>query len=368
MPRKGFKVDVMQAHTLSWWRSRRDKIDMDPPYQRRGRLWSQTDKAYLIDSILNGYDVPKFYIADFSWSGSALNRKKLPYAIIDGKQRFEAIFDFYDGKVSLNEDFVYLPNKDHTLAGLGYKDLLHRYPEVAESFDQYNPMVMSVFATSEEPIDELFVRLNRSKPLTGAEIRNAMRGPAPKIIRKISRHDFFRVCVRFQVRRGQDQNAAAKLLLFEYDDTLAETKKSGLDQFVKDATKKPKYRLELAGRKTVDILDRMEEIFLPKDILLSSAGQVPIFYWFVRGHKESDDQFIREFLLTFERARRDNRQLVESNPLDKKIDRRLIEYDQFNRNTNDLVSHVGRLDILEERFKVFVQQGAAQQPRLKAGD
>jgi uncharacterized protein with ParB-like and HNH nuclease domain len=61
---------------------------MDPPYQRRGRLWSLTDKAYLIDSILNGYDIPKFYVADFTWGKSALNRRKLPYAIIDGKQRF----------------------------------------------------------------------------------------------------------------------------------------------------------------------------------------------------------------------------------------------------------------------------------------
>jgi hypothetical protein len=42
-----------------------------------------------------------------------------------------------------------------------------------------------------------------------------------------------------------------------------------------------------------------------------------------------------------------------SNPLDKKIDRRLIEYDQFNRNTNDLASHMGRIEILEERFARF---------------
>ena len=115
----------------------------------------------------------------------------------------------------------------------------------------------------------------------------------------------------------------------------------------------PKEKLELAGRKTVDILDRMEEIFLPKDMLLSSAGQVPLFYWLVRTHPQANDQFTREFLVTFERQRKANRSLVESNPLDKKIDRRLIEYDQYNRNTNDLASHRGRIEILEERLKVF---------------
>src|SRR5579883_632280 len=120
---KQFKIGLMQAHTLSWWRSRRREIDLAPPYQRRGKLWSKTDKAYLIDSILNGYDIPKFYVADFTWGRSGLNKKKLPYAIIDGKQRFEAIFDFYDGNVALNDDFLYLPNRSLSLAGLGYKDL-----------------------------------------------------------------------------------------------------------------------------------------------------------------------------------------------------------------------------------------------------
>jgi hypothetical protein len=99
---KNFKVEPMQAHTLTWWRSRQSKIDVDPPYQRRGRLWSPTDKAYLIDSILNGYDVPKIYMADFTWGDSDLNKRKVQYAIIDGKQRLESIFDFFDGNVVLN--------------------------------------------------------------------------------------------------------------------------------------------------------------------------------------------------------------------------------------------------------------------------
>src|ERR1017187_7956696 len=181
--KRNFRVTQFEAKTLSWWRTRRTKIDMDPPYQRRGRLWSDTDKAYLIDSILNGYDIPKLYVADFTWGDSSLNKRKLPYAIIDGKQRFEAIFDFFDGKTVLNKDFVFLDNPSLALASLSYKDLQKNYPEVAEEFDNYNLTVMSVAAKNEKPINELFVRLNRSKSLTGAEIRNAMAGPAPVVIR-----------------------------------------------------------------------------------------------------------------------------------------------------------------------------------------
>ena len=49
---KIFKIEQHQTRTLKWWNSRRDKIDFEPPYQRKGRLWSPHDKAFLIDSIL----------------------------------------------------------------------------------------------------------------------------------------------------------------------------------------------------------------------------------------------------------------------------------------------------------------------------
>src|ERR1700722_8575376 len=94
-----FKITGSELKTLTWRKGRRAKIDMEPPYQRRGRLWSDADKAYLVDSILNGFDLPKLYVADFTWMDSKLNEKQLPYAIIDGKQRFEAIFDFFDGAI-----------------------------------------------------------------------------------------------------------------------------------------------------------------------------------------------------------------------------------------------------------------------------
>ena len=41
--KKDFKVEQMEAHTLTWWRNRQTKIDMEPPYQRRGRLCTPGD-------------------------------------------------------------------------------------------------------------------------------------------------------------------------------------------------------------------------------------------------------------------------------------------------------------------------------------
>ena len=349
--KRNFRVTQFEAKTLSWWRTRRTKIDMDPPYQRRGRLWSDTDKAYLIDSILNGYDIPKLYVADFTWGDSTLNRLKLPYAIIDGKQRFEAIFDFFDGKVVLNEDFTYLDNPSLKLAGLGYPDLQKNYPEVAEEFDNYNLTVMSVAAQSEQPIRELFVRLNRSKSLTGAEIRNAMAGPAPQVSRQIAKHELFAVNVRFTTKRGQDLNAAAKILLFEFHGELRETKKKNLDNFSREMQQKPAAELELAGRRVIDTLDSMTEIFLPKDSLLGSAGVFPVYFWLVRNGDEKQYHRVREFLVKFETERRENRLLIAQDPNSRKIDTELTKYDRFNRSTDDSESHRVRYEILKNRFK-----------------
>lgn len=355
--KKDFKVEQMEPHTLTWWRNRLDKIDMDPAYQRRGRLWSVTDKQYLIDSILNGFDVPKIYMADFTWGDSPLNSQKLPYAIIDGKQRLEAIFDFFAGKITLNKDFRYLEDPSLALGGLGYQDLNKRYPLVAERFDEYSLLVMRVIAKSDVPINELFVRLNRSKPLTGAEIRNAMAGPAPQLFRQIAKHDLFSENVAFTMTRGQDLNAAAKLLYFEYSGSPKETKKASLDQFVKDSVKDTK-GLELAARKVVDVLDCLSEIFLPADKVLSSAGVFPVFYWLVRSRTTADFPFIREFLVRFDADRRANRERATADPKDKNVDQELLQYDRLNRSTDDVKSHEGRFNILTGRFNKFLRKAA----------
>jgi hypothetical protein len=350
-----FKVSPFEAKTLSWWRARRKKIDMNPSYQRRGRLWSPADKGYLIDSILNGFDIPKLYVADFTWANSALNEKRLPYAIIDGKQRFEAIFDFYDGKITLNDDFIFKENPLLKLAGLGYQDLVKNHTEIADAFDTYNLSVMSVMSSETEPINELFVRLNRSKPLTGAEVRNAMAGPAPGLFRNVAAHEFFTNYITFTVQRGQDLNAAAKLIMFEYEGKLSETKKRNMDQFTKDSARQERAQLvELAARRVVDTMALMTEVFLPKDRLLGSAGTVPVYYWFVRSVPTKSQQLIRQFLVEFELARKKNRDLNNEDPSSGSIDRDLIQYDNLNRSTNDLGSHTGRYDILRAKFSDYL--------------
>ena len=185
-----FEVPALDPKTITGGTTNLKILIMNPPYQRRGQLWSERDKAFLIDSILNGYDVPKIYIADFSFGRIHLNLANRQYAVIDGKQRLGAIFDFFQNRLRLSEDFEWAVNPGIRLAGLTYNDLIQNHPKAASRFANFNLSVMRVITDDEAKINELFVRLNRSKPLTGAEIRNAMGGVVPTLIRECVRTRF----------------------------------------------------------------------------------------------------------------------------------------------------------------------------------
>jgi hypothetical protein len=324
---------------------------MNPPYQRKGGLWSARDRSFLIDSILNGYDIPKIYIADFTFRDSPLNLKRKQYAMIDGKQRFETICGFFEGSVLLDRTFTYADDPGTVLAGLGYKDLKSGYPLIAEHFDNFNLSVMSVITDQDERISELFVRLNRNRPLTGAELRNAMAGPIPEFIRDIASHRFFTQNIRFGTARGQDQNGAAKLLLTEFRGELVDVKKVDLDRFTEEAlqAEAPLFDFEQAAMRAKKLLNTLTDVFTERDPLLSSEGPLVVYYWLARSLHEPERLTMRQFLVEFEEERRRNRRILKDNPESERVNTELIRYDDFNRSTNDAGSLRGRLAILLRR-------------------
>ena len=346
-----FEVTSFDARTVSWWYDQLDNIDMDPPYQRRGQLWSVRDRAFLIDSILNGYDVPKIYIADFSFGRTSLSKSGLQYAVIDGKQRLGAIFDFLSSKLPLASDFEWSQNPTLRLGGLSYKDLSLNHPKIASRFANFNLSVMRVITDDEAKINELFVRLNRSKPLTGAELRNAMGGVVPELIRDLCLHPFFAQRIRFSTTRRQDQNAAAKLLLLEFRGAPVGTQKPNIDRFVQEGIQAHASVNEFvrAAERCKTVLTRMVGVFGMTDPLLASAGPLPVLYWFIRDVPPRFDPLIRPFLVQFAAARRKNQKLSKG-ATGVIIDAELALYDQLDRSTNNQGSIEGRVDILRRRF------------------
>ena len=352
-----FKIKELPYRTVEWLCKNRNQIDESPVYQRRGKVWAEKDKAFLIDSILNGYDVPKLYLADFTSVKSPLNQKKKRYAVIDGKQRLEAVTEFFDGRLRLSRTFKYEPNPSLGLRGLNYNELALQYPEFAHKFLSYELVIMGVVTEEVGKINDLFIRLNRSKPLVGAEIRNAMLGIVPPIIRALANHTFFKNRIAFETGRLQDQNAAAKILLLEFRGQFVDTKKAQLDGFVQEfiqegmGTAKSFKATAAACRK---VLNEMAKVFIEKDPLLRSQGPLTIYYWFVKNHA-SRKRKIRKFLVEFEAMRRENRKRASSQPPEGEIDGELLHFDFMSRSPNDQTSCMRRYAILESRFEMFTR-------------
>ena len=84
---------------------RSDKRELDKLYKRRDRyeipdwqrdeVWDLPRRQKLIDSILRGWRLPKFY---FFATGSQT------YEVVDGQQRLATIFEFLSGELALSEE------------------------------------------------------------------------------------------------------------------------------------------------------------------------------------------------------------------------------------------------------------------------
>src|SRR5436190_12802738 len=120
----------------------RDQIIMDPEYQRQGEIWSKEKRQLLVDSIINRYDIPKLYFHKLD--RETLLKKGKVYAVIDGRQRLEAIFDFMEGKFELSDDFEYLLDDTVDARGLNSNDLAKKYPRIKQRFDSFNLPIVCV--------------------------------------------------------------------------------------------------------------------------------------------------------------------------------------------------------------------------------
>ena len=96
----------MRRRALDKVYKRRDRIDM-PDFQRE-EVWSEYQKRQLIDTILRGWHLPKFYFRKIDES---------TFECVDGQQRLAAAFEFYDGHLKLDAKFA------KAYGGATYKEL-----------------------------------------------------------------------------------------------------------------------------------------------------------------------------------------------------------------------------------------------------
>lgn len=152
---------------FDWFRQHENgEIHMDPSYGRNSPERSEAWKALVVNSVLNGWDLPKFYLADFTFGALDLSEEKRWYGVIDGRRRLEAIFGFLRGEFPLGDTLVRASGlryagaeADLVIPGETMTDLRLRRPGLAVRFENHVPTVMSVISDSRADVEELMRRL-----------------------------------------------------------------------------------------------------------------------------------------------------------------------------------------------------------------
>lgn len=330
----------------------RPEIDLEPVYQRQSGLWNLEKRQLLVDSILNGLDVPKLYFHE--------QPKKTPrFAVIDGKQRLEALWGFMDGGFSLADDFELFEKEDVRLEGKNYVEFGRAHPALLQQFEATELTVMLVQTDDIEMVEEMFSRLNEAVPLNAPEKRNAMGGPLPAAVRELARHPFFTECLWLENARYRHLDLATKFLLIEHRDRVTSTKKRELDDlfanFKEHDDKKGAAKLK---QRVETNLDKLAEVFDKPDRLLSSVGMIVVYYLFFRSTSEKCD---RQRLVEFDELRERNRaidrevqrklQLGEDvGKLKGKLDPKFVKFETYSTSLNDPTALDFRVSALQDHL------------------
>ena len=144
-----------------------------PDFQRE-EVWPNTKKRLLIDSILKGWHLPKFYFRKLDENS---------YDCVDGQQRLTAIWEFFDDTLELDTEMA------KRVGGAKYSLLPD---DVSDTFDDFEIDIEEIEDASDEELEELFKRLQLGTPLNTAEKINAIQGELRDFCHEMAGKPFFK--------------------------------------------------------------------------------------------------------------------------------------------------------------------------------
>lgn len=155
-------------------RYRENQIIVNRKYQRK-LVWSEDEKARLIDSILKGYPIPLILFAEFVGDDG-----RTYYEVLDGMQRLNAIVGFIENEYPVLEKYFDIKQlaraQQAEIEGLFeayHGDALHD-PAICANLLDYQLAVTSYKVELEENVFEIFRRINSSgRQLSSQEQRQA---------------------------------------------------------------------------------------------------------------------------------------------------------------------------------------------------
>lgn len=237
--------DTLVASNL--WRKRLS-FQMDPGYQREGSLWSLERRQLFIDSVVNGFDVPPLYLHRLNPPEIVEDTLKA-FAVIDGRQRLEALWSFLDGEFPLaaesrilNEDqdeATDVGDSASEIAGLTAPELSRVRYDIFLRVMNYEFAVTYIDTDDTALVEEMFFRLNEGVPLSPAEKRyrgTLLRG----VLTRLLVDEEALSMLRYKNRRRVHEDLLLRLLFLEKrflnparstQDEFPDLKKRDLDEF-----------------------------------------------------------------------------------------------------------------------------------------
>jgi hypothetical protein len=153
---------------------RRDRYEI-PEWQRQ-EVWSKAKKQLLIDTILRGWKLPKFYFLKNSSDPEE-------YEVLDGQQRLASIYEFFENELPLS------PKSAKRFGGSHYRDLRDKY---TDRFDDYEIEFDEIEDADDKEIREFFQRLQEGLPLTSSEKLNSIDSKLRDFVKQLTKHDLFK--------------------------------------------------------------------------------------------------------------------------------------------------------------------------------
>lgn len=231
---------------------RRDRYEI-PDWQRE-EVWNGPKKQLLIDSILRGWKLPKFYFLQIS-------EDPAEYEVVDGQQRLSAIFEFFDGDLTLLSD---------SGARFGGSDYDSLPDNVRDRFDDFEIEFDIISDSQDEEVKEFFQRLQAGMPLTSSERLNSIQSNLRDYCRDAADHPFFRDKVHLKDTRYAHFDVTTKVAAIEIEGLSAGLRYDDLRPLFESQSN---FSSESQVAKRIDsTLDYLNRVFPERDSLLRNRS------------------------------------------------------------------------------------------------
>lgn len=285
-------------------------IDPKPQYQR-GEVWDLDRKQLLVDTVFNGFDIPKIYLRHI---GDAYH-----YEVADGQQRISALTQFRDGGFAAGR----INGELSFLSRCRYDELPTRYKTI---FDRYVLSISVAYQASNDEIREVFRRLQLGVRLTPPEMRNSLPSAIGDSIRAIAaNHQFFRNCA-FSSKRFKHDDLAAHAFLMAVSGPSVDVKAPNIKSIYDDYRSATPEGLEKKISRALKYLDSMQAI--NRKLITRKWGFVDLINWALHGNpKDVDPAVAAKKYFELENLRLENSSRPDTLLLSKnKADRDLYDY------------------------------------------